>query len=53
MGEKSCDQFLVKEQGDLPPYLRCSKVEISLFMTLFPVRGFKEMIVWTLASLVD
>ena len=28
MGEKSCDKFLVKEEGDLPPYLRYSKVEI-------------------------
>ena len=26
MGEKSCDQLLVKEEGDLPLYLRCSKV---------------------------
>ena len=53
LGEKSCDQLLVKEKGDLPPYLKCSKVEMSLLMTLFLVRGFKEMIVWTLTSLVD
>ena len=26
MGEKSCDQLLVKEEGNLPLYLRCSKV---------------------------
>ena len=45
MGEKSCDQLLVKEEGDLPPYLRCSKVEMSLLMNLFLVRGSKEMIV--------
>ena len=45
MGEKSCDQLLVKEEGDLPLYLRCSKVEMSLLMTLFLVRGSKEMIV--------
>ena len=53
MGEKSYDQLLVKEEGDLPPYLRCSKVETSLLMTLFLTRGSKEMIVGTLASLVD
>ena len=53
MGEKPCDQLLVKEEGDLPPYLRCFKVEMSSLMTLFLVRGSKEMIVWTLASLVD
>ena len=53
MGEKPCDQLLVKEEGDLPPCLRCSKVEMSLLMTLFLVRGSKEMIVWTLAYLVD
>ena len=53
MGEKSGDQLLVKEEGDLPPYLRCSKVDMSLLMTLFLVRGSKEMIVWTLASFVD
>ena len=53
MGEKSCEQLLVKEEGDLPPYLKCSKVEMSLLMTLFLVRWSKEMIVWTLASLVD
>ena len=53
MGEKLCDQLLVKEEEDLPPCLRCSKVEMPLLMTLFLVRGFKEMIVWTLASLVD
>ena len=45
VGEKLCNQLLVKEEGDLPPYLRCSKVEKSLLMTLFLVRGFKEMIV--------
>ena len=50
MGEKSCDQLLVTEEGDLPPYLRCSKVEMSLLMTLFLVKGSKEMIIWTLAS---
>ena len=49
-GEKSCDQLFVKEKGDLPPYLRCSKVAMSLLMTLFLVKGSKEMIVWTLAS---
>ena len=49
MGEKSCHQILVKEEGDLLPYLRCSKVEMSLFLA----RGSKEMIVWILASLVD
>ena len=53
VGQKSCDQLLMKEEGDLPLYLRCSKVEMSLLMTLLLVRGFKEMIVWTLASLVD
>ena len=53
MGEKSCDQLLMKEEWNLPPYLRCSKVEISLLMTLFLVRWSKEMIVWTLSSLVD
>ena len=53
VGEKSCDQLLMKEEGDLPLYLRCSKVELSLLMTLFLVKGSKEMIVWTLASLVD
>ena len=42
-----------KEEGDLPPYLRCSKVEISLLMTLFLARESKEMIVSNLASLVD
>ncbi|XP_050253758.1 uncharacterized protein LOC126699825 [Quercus robur] len=40
MGEKSCDQLLMKEKGDLPPYLRCSKVEMSLLMTLFLSRRF-------------
>ena len=45
VGEKLCNQLLLKEEGDLPPYLRCSKVEKSLLMTLFLVRGFKEMIV--------
>ena len=44
VGEKSCDQLLMKEERDLPPYLRCSKVEMSLLMTLFLVRGSKEMI---------
>ena len=53
MGEKSWDQLLVKEEGDLPPYLRCSKEEMSLLMTLFLMRGSKEMIVWTSVSLVD
>ena len=45
MGEKSCDQLLVKKEGHLPLYLRCSKVEMSLLMNLFLVRGSKEMIV--------
>ena len=49
MGEKSCHQLLVKEEGDLLLYLRCSKVEMSLFLA----RGSKEMIVCILASLVD
>ena len=53
MGEKSCNQFLVKGERDLPSYLKWSKVEMSLLMTLFLVRWSKEMIVWTLASLVD
>ena len=52
MGEKSCDQLLLEEEWDLPPYLRSSKVGMSLLMTLFLARGSKEMIVWTLASLV-
>ena len=45
MEEKSCDQLLMKEEGDLPPCLRSSKVEISLLMTLFLARRSKEMIV--------
>ena len=45
MGEKSCDELLVKEEEDLAPYLRCSKVEMSLLMTLSLVKGSKEMIV--------
>ena len=53
MGEKSCNQLLLEEEGDLPPYLRSSKVGMSMLMTLFLARGSKEMIVWwTLASLV-
>ena len=44
MGEKLCNQLIVKEEGDLPLYLRCSKVEKSLLMTLFLVRWSKEMI---------
>ena len=43
--EKSCNQLLVKEKWDFPLYLRCSKVEMSLLMTLFLVKGSKEMIV--------
>ena len=34
-------------------FLRCSKMEMSLLMALFLVRGSMEMIFWTLASLVD
>jgi len=44
---------LWRKKGICPPTLSCSKVEMSLLITLFLSIGSKEIIVWTLASLVD